>query len=412
MRRLLLSLVALMSCAAAGAAPLELHRGVGVHEWLNWAPLAADGSYRWPPYGTEAEWLTRYRPASDWPAGDPVAAIRALGFDFVRLTVDPGPLLATEGERRQEALSVLSAAVRRVTDAGLKVVFNLHSVDQVPQYGTNYINAPADSDEARAYVAMTADVARMLAPFADRAAFEPFNEPQHYPCDASGPDDWQQFMAASVAAIRAVSTELTLVATGACGGSVTGLTDLRPAFDDPNILYSFHMYEPHLFTHQRPSEGHDFASGLPWPASAGSPEAVVAALRAHMDAAGLDAGQQARNLDAVRDPIAKYFAEGWGQSQLEARIGAAVDWARAHDIPTGRLFMGEFGAMLMPPDGTMGAFRADRDRYIAAVRSEAERHGIAWSIWEYANPWGMSVIEPVGPAVPDRSMLAALGLAQ
>jgi len=50
---------------------------------------------------------------------------------------------------------------------------------------------------------------------------------------------------------RTLSGDLTIVATGACGGSIKGLVNLAPDFDDPNIYYSFHMYEPHAFTHQR-----------------------------------------------------------------------------------------------------------------------------------------------------------------
>lgn len=412
MKRLVAALFALMLIASgAAAAPLTLHRGVGLHQWLNWSPLAADGSYRWPPYRTVDEWLANDRPASQWPPGDPFAAIRALGFDFVRLTVDPGPLLATEGERRQEALAVLSAAVQKLTAADLKVVFNLHSISQIPKYSKDVINAPAASAEVAGYVAMNADVARMLVPLGlDKVAFEPFNEPGHYPCDPSGSGEWQQIMTDTVKAVRAVSSDITLVATGACGGDVIGLVYLQPDFDDPNILYSFHMYEPHLFTHQRSDVEGDFASGLPWPASAGSAESVIDALSAHMQAAGLGPAEQTRNLFAVGGYIEQYFAEDWGQSQLEARFGQVVDWARANNIPTSRLFMGEFGAILMSADGRMGAFDADRLRYLTAVRSEAERYGMPWAVWEYSNPYGMSVIVPVGPAVPDREMLRALGL--
>jgi hypothetical protein len=284
-------------------------------------------------------------------------------------------------------------------------------VSQVKQYGMDVVNGPAGSDAIAGYIAMTADVARMLAPFGnDRVAFEPYNEPAHYPCDASGSEDWQQIMTATVAAVRAVSAELTLVATGGCGGSITGLTDIRPEFDDPNILYSFHMYEPHSFTHQRADQEGDFASGLPWPARSGSAELTVEMLKAHMMAAGLSEAEQARNLAAVGGAIDEYFAEGWDEARMVARVGEAVDWARANAIPPERLFMGEFGVILMTPDGRMGAFNADRLRYLTTLRQTAEANGIPWAIWEYANPYGMSVIEPTGPAVPDREMLGALGL--
>lgn len=396
---------------AVAAAPIALQRGVGVHDWLNWAPLAADGSYRWPPYRDEDEWLSGARPLSDWPEGSQFERIRAMGFDFIRLSVDPGPLLASEGGKRQEALDILAAAVRTATSAELKVVFNLHGVSQVPQYGMDMIYDGADSVGVAAYREMVVDVAEMLVAVGiEQVAIEPYNEPAYYPCDASGTEDWQTIMADTVADIRAVSAELTVVATGACGGSITGLTDLDPSFDDPNLLYSFHMYEPHSFTHQRHDDPESFASGLPWPASEGSAELTIAGLRAHMDAAGIDIGRQARNIIELQGVVAQYFDENWGLPQLQARIDEAVAWAESHDIAPTRLFMGEFGAILITPDGRMGAFNPDRLRYLAAVRGEAEKYGFPWAIWEYSNPYGMSVIMPSGPAVPDPDLLQVLGL--
>src|SRR3569623_511331 len=111
------------------------------------------------------------------------------------------------------------------------------------------VNGRASSKGIKSYRAMVADVAGMLAPLGtDKVAIEQFNEPAHYPCGAGGDHDWQKIMATTVKDIRAVSPELTIVATGACGGDITGLVDLKPkAFDDPNILYSFHMYAPHSF---------------------------------------------------------------------------------------------------------------------------------------------------------------------
>jgi hypothetical protein len=96
---------------------------------------------------------------------------------------------------------------------------------------------------------------------------------------------------------------------------------------------------------------------------------------------------------------------------MAARIDEAANWADRYGIPTTRLFMGEFGVILLSDDGKTGALDADRLRYLGAVRGNAERYGIAWSIWEYSNPFGMSVIVPRGPAVPDSGLLDALGLA-
>ncbi|MER8647391.1 cellulase family glycosylhydrolase [Mesorhizobium sp. M0586] len=402
---------ALGMAMSAEAAPIPLERGVGVHEWLNWSPVEKDGSYKWPPYRSEKEWLAGGRPLTDWPDGDQFDRIRSMGFDFVRLSVDPGPLLASEGAKRQQALDMLAAAVQRVVSSGLKVVFDLHGVSQVPAYSMEMIYGGADSEGVARYRKMVVAVAAMLIKIgADKVALEPYNEPAYYPCDSSGSDDWQRIMAGTVRDIRAFSSELTIVATGACGGSIAGLVNLDPNFDDPNVYYSFHMYDPHSFTHQRADDKNAFSSGLPWPADASTPEVVAETLKAQMDAAGLSQIEEVMNMASARETIARYFEQNWGQSQLEAGFRQAVDWAEAHGIASRRLFVGEFGVILMSADGRMGAFDADRLRYLMAVRREAERFAMPWSAWEFSNPYGMSVIQPKGPAIPDREMLRALGL--
>ena len=411
MRIAILALIVTLTISPTVAAPLELHRGVGVHDWLNWAPLKPDGTYRWPPYRTQEEWLSGARPLNEWAAGDKFELIRTLGFDFIRLTVDPGPLLSSEGDKRQEALALLASNVTAVTKSGLKVVFNIHPVSQVRAYSNDLVNGSPGAQGVAQYRDMISDLTKALAPLGtDKVAIEPFNEPAHYPCTSFGDNDWQEIMASTVAAIRAVSADITIVATGACGGNVDGVTDLDPSFDDPNILYSFHMYEPHLFTHQRAEQQGDFASGLPWPANAGTPEAARAMLGAHMEAAGISPEDQPRQLSAVRDSIDEYFAENWGEPQMQARLKQATDWAASHDIPTSRLFMGEFGVILMSDDGRSGAFDTDRLRYLQTLRTIAEGYGIPWSVWEFSNPYGMSIIKPKGPALPDLKMMQALGL--
>ncbi len=397
--------------SAAQAAVLELHRGVSVHEWLNWSPIEADGSYKWPPYRSEVAWLSGARDFSDWPPGDVFEMISGLGFDFVRLTIDPGPLLATTGARRREALQIISDAARRISSTGLKVVLDLHAVEQLPKYGLAFIDGGPVSPGVAAYQDMVAAVASLAVDIgSDRVALEPFNEPSYYPCDGHATDGWQQIMAATIHRIRMVSKELTIVATGACGGGIAGLLDLDPRFDDADIYYSFHMYEPHEFTHQGLASDDEFLSGLPWPAVQGTADDVVRKLREHMSEDGIGASQQAEKLRVAMPEIEQYFMDNSGQPQLEANFDAVARWAEAHGIPTQRLLMGEFGAGLMSDDYSRGAFEADRSRYLEAVRLQAERRKIPWAVWEFSNPFGMSVIEKNGPAVPDQGLLKALGL--
>ncbi|KEQ02855.1 glycoside hydrolase family 5 protein [Pseudorhizobium pelagicum] len=409
--RVTILLVLLAGTLPETAASFEMRRGVGVHEWLNWSPIVDANNYAWPPYRSINQWRSSARPLSDWPEGDALAAIREIGFDFVRLSVDPGPLLTSEGAKRQQALDIIVEAVSALQAAGLNVVVNLHSVSQIPAYGMEVIEGGADSDGILAYREMVKAVARAIVKTkVDQVALEPYNEPGYYPCDESGTEDWQRIIATTVADIRSVDPNLPIIATGACGGSITGLTDLQPSFDDRNIYYSFHMYEPHEFTHQGALDPEDFLAGLPWPSTSGSARSTIEGLRAHMQAAGLDEGQQQENLDRVSGTIGAYFRDGWTIGKMRARLDEAAQWAKRYGIPSNRLFMGEFGARRITHDGRSGAYDADRLTYLNEIRSAAEAHDIPWSVWEYSNPHGMTVIETSGPAVPDMGVVEALGL--
>ncbi|MET3898851.1 endoglucanase [Devosia sp. UYZn731] len=410
-RSFAIALISLLALGSAQAAPLVLHRGIGVHDWLNWAPLDASGNYRQPPYNTMSEWLSGYRPLDAWPAQDQFERMKGLGFDFVRLSVDPGPLLANDGAQRQAALDVLDKAVRHVVAAGLKVVFNLHFSSQVDAYSQEAIEQGADSEPVARYNAMVVDVAKMLAAVGiEKVAIEPYNEPHYYPCDDTGTDDWQRIQTAQVQMIRAVSPDITIVATGACGGDIADLLNLdATAFDDPNILYSFHMYDPHSFTHQRIDDG-GWASGLPWPASSRSRKDVEADLTARMDAAGVGFVEQQANWLKISGDIDDYYARNWDKAEMAKLFAQGVDWAKSQGIAADRLFMGEFGVIDMNAKGDSGALPEDRNRYITDARSLAESYGMAWAYWEYANPYGMTFIVPTGPAVPDETLLAPLGL--
>ena len=60
------------------------------------------------------------------PDAADLATLRAVGFDFVRIPVDPGPLAAFAGKWRAQLLADVMDAVRMALDAGLSAIVNLH----------------------------------------------------------------------------------------------------------------------------------------------------------------------------------------------------------------------------------------------------------------------------------------------
>ena len=84
----------------------------------------------------------------------------------------------------------------------------------------------------------------------------------------------------------------------------------------------------------------------------------------------------------------------------------ALTAAEAAPLPHARAF----GAIPMSRAGRRSAFNADRMRRLTALRRAAERFPIPWPVWEYSNPYGMSVILPEGATMPATNLHGALAL--
>ncbi len=329
--------------AKAESGPIAFKRGVSIHEWLNWSPVLPTGAYRWPPY----------RPLKDWGDVQDFERIKAMGLDFVRLSVDPGPLLASDQDHLAQALTLLKSDIGTVTATGLKVVLDLHPVNQVKSWSAAAIEvSPLVAERYRNVVAAAA--AMLQAAGTDRVALELMNEPQFYPCDGDGGRDWEAVLTGLVRAAREAAPTLTLIVSGACGGNVTGLIQLDPArLNDDKLLYSFHFYEPLPFTHEGKSS--------------------------------------------------------WSADLVAERFGQVRAWAKANGVPANRLFLGEFGVTAAGKDHA-GVPDTDRFAWLDAVRRAGEGLGAAWCYWEYSNPYGMSLTTFDRNRRADPVALAALNL--
>jgi endoglucanase len=388
---LLMVSLAGMPAARAENGPIALKRGVSIHEWRNWSPLTDGGDYRWPPY----------RNLRNGASERDFARIKELGFDFVRLSVDPGPLLATADARREEAaVALLEQVVRVALHSGLKVVLDLHPVSQ------------SDGITSARYGDVVSSVAAMLAHVGtDFVALELMDEPQVYPCDDAGGAAWEEMLEGLIDSARIVAPDLSLIVSGSCGGNVKGLVQLDPArFADDRLLYSFHFYEPLEFTHQGVAKTRD-VKGAPWPADeVAIPLALIYSRLLVSQDADETANDQAARLTEVRRYLDAYVAGHWDEARLKARFGEVRAWAERHKLPTDRLFLGEFGVM-RATDWRGGALDGDRLRWLGAVRHEAEELGAPWAYWEYSNPNGMSLTTYDKSRQADPIALKALGLA-
>src|SRR5580698_5798491 len=207
-----------------------------------------------------------------WTTAEDIALIKSMGFDHVRLSVNPQPIFNDREPNKIPAdyLASLDAAVKMILDHGLAVVIDLH-----PE--SDFKARLAKDDD---FVERFADLWRALASHysasdwdADRVFLEIMNEPEF-----SDRYRWLGVQMKLAAAIREGAPALTIIAAGARWSDDDDLIFQEP-LRDPNIIYNFHFYEPHIFTHQGATWGSNYwrwLRGLGYPSSPDSAERAAA----------------------------------------------------------------------------------------------------------------------------------------
>ena len=386
--------------ASAGGTALRLRRGVNFHHLLNWPQLASTPgqpvAYVTPPFSDQEH------------AFDPGEArrVRAAGFDFVRLTLDPGiHLAASPGERRALEKIVLDR-VQGLNAADLAVIVDLHPVSQNPRYSPERLVAESSPDFP-AYAAFVGRLAKLLAGGHRRVALELFNEPPGYQPEVMR--RWQGQLEKLHAAARASAPRLTLVINGARWDAPEPLQqlDIRPFRAGP-VIYTFHYYAPYAFTHQGVEmDVVRYVRDLEWPGQPGQSQAVLGGALTRLAA---DPAVPADRKGVLATELRRVLTEYPGEAtvtRLENDFAALAAWASRNGLPPSDLLMGEFGAVKVV--GPSPAQRRSRLAWLATVRRTAERHGFPWAFWALKGYGGMELI-PKGSQVMDVDTLQALGL--
>lgn len=400
-----------MAGRAAGATDLiaPFRRGVSIHNLLNWAEVEPTDKtrYRFPPFATAQH---RLKP-------DILDNVRKAGFDFVRLTVDPGPFLQFSGTQRDGLDTMLLTEVRNLAGRGLGVVVDFHPTSQVPAYAPENLTASQHSPLFRAYQDMLVRTAGLLRALPERRiALELMNEPQ-YGWDSATTARWQAQQKQLHDAVRGVAPDLTLILTGAQGGSLDGLLKIDPApFKGSKVLWSLHYYEPHVLTHQGVKADNREArlwrhfSDLPYPASPEMFDSARSVLRANILAdTSVPAGAKEQTLAEAEKVLQGYLESRPGRSKIASDFARLEAWTQRHGIALSNVFLGEFGITR-----TYGPYRASPpatlENWLSDVRQEAEKRGIGWAFWALSGYGGMSLIERDDASKLDAPTLRALGL--
>jgi len=204
---------------------------------------------------------------------------------------------------------------------------------------------------------------QMASHFKNRSSYilyEVLNEPH----DISD-DTWNTIQQNVINAIRSIDTKHTIVIGGAGWNSYHNLTAM-PVYSDSNLIYTFHFYEPFLFTHQ----------GADWTSPSLGP---FSAVPFPFDAGLMPDLPQVLAGTWVASAFNDYNVTGTVAS-VQQQLDIAVAFKNERDVP---LYCGEFGVYRINSDNDQ------RVNWYGVVSDYLTSHGIGWTIWDYQGGFGL-----------------------
>ena len=306
----------------------EMHRGTNTFPWM-YRARSVDG--KGEVFVTEGTF-----PNMAAYTAERLSTLRAMGFDFLRMQVEPTPWLVTaDAGERAKFTAQLMTAVRTAHGAGLRVIVAPFPREVIPQWSADSILKSAE--KTRLWGGMLVEMAGALA--AEKNAgdvLETMNEPSGG-YNAKDEHRWADLQAGYVKAVRKVAPTLTVLVTGDRGGGVDGLLRLDPGpVEDAHVLYTFHYYDPMVMTHQGAKSAtkkyRPLLSGITYPPvgseEAGTLERTHAAVTGECGGSG--GGGEGVERGGRPDPAVLRDAAGEGEDRRRPGEGEGVGEVAPH----------------------------------------------------------------------------------
>ena len=363
--RRIFTIVCLFAAAlpAQGASPAQvrashLQHGVSLSSWF-----AESNNY-------SIDHLRSYTTFAD------IAHIHQLGFDHVRIPVDPTIFQCESSWDSCEKIVFLDQVIQKAMAEQLSVILDFHP-------GTDYTHALLSNEQnvdtcLKLWSRIAAHYGRLNS---EKIYLEVLNE-----LGSSDAQAWGKILPRLITAIRKEAPNSTIIVQGAGNSDIWNLVQL-PRINDDNLIYNFHYYEPHTFTHQGANWGLDFwrdVKNLPFPA----------------DSAAVSAAQEQTPSQAARWEMEQYRLDHWNATHISGDIAFVARWARERNLP---LLCDEFGVY------RYNTHPQDRARWIQATRQALEQNHISWTMWDYQGGFGL-VRKETGKTQDDADVVVALGL--
>jgi len=330
------------------------------------------GRYTGENDGSDLEWPKN--PAVATESSENQKALDSLlrNFDHARLVITPSVFIneaahSLDLKFNKEKLKKLDSVLESIWKRDRATIITIDAPDTAFVEGSG--TQKLDSD---AFVKSLEDLWRDLSQHCvslydsfhlgpkstERVFFEVLNEPQE-----SDPHRWWGIQNEIIRdGIRQGATGSAVIAVGN-GGSIDGLLSLVP-LKEPNVIYSFHYYDPYEFTQQGAdwvSDPTRHFSGLKYPSD---PNDVMDRMQPLPKFEAQDGFYHLR-----------YGLSHWNREFIAGEIDYAHAWATSQQM---NVICDEFGV-----NKQKGADSQSRVRWITDVREALNKNHIPWTFWDY-----------------------------
>ncbi len=283
-----------------------------------------------------------------------IKTISSWGLDHVRLPVDYELIETEAGTPKESGYKYIDNCLSWCKKHGLRMIIDLH---KTAGYSFNDAFGEANSlfsseTMQSRFVGLWERIAARYAKDRETVVFELLNEIVEE--EDSGP--WNALSRRAVEAIRKYASETPVIIGGIQWNSVRGVGLLDAPYDK-NVVYTFHFYEPFVFTHQKAY----WVAEMPKDFGIGYPATMEEYRRAY---------------NSIGEKAEQIFRSGcteMGAELLEAMFMEAIE---AADRQGAALYCGEYGVIDQAPAN-------DTVRWYRDMHRLFEKHGIGRAAWTY-----------------------------
>ena len=295
--------------------------------------------------------------------------IKNAGFDHIRLPFNPefyGFKFSNSSKKVNLDFAELDNAVVLAVNLSLPIIIDIHSSNLSKLLENNKWT----EDQ---FISLWELIATHYKRYGSRQLiFELLNEPQYYNHES----DWDELSHKLINAIHNISPDRIIVIDGPRGSSINGLSFLNITHDH-SVIYSFHFYQPYIFTHQGSHMGFEKTmvktfQNIPYPS-----DLVVNQIDRY--------SYNSNDIDKSQKELDNYVIEKWDFEHINLLISKAKIWAKENNV---KIVCGEFGVLKTHSDNI------SRYRWIKDVRNVLDINKIPWEIWDYSDLMGITI--PVG----------------